>query len=221
MRHAASVEAQQTRAGGRRADLDDGRGRVPADVVMRPVNAASERHLNFVPDDIGIDQLTAGGADRLAERQQGRHLYGRGVAENDLHVVVVVERMRRGTVCHGRPGGRRPFRLADDRGWTRPPIRDALAHFDRTEIIRAGDHAGHRILEGLRRPFRCQFGPVCRDLGAPVRQSFQHGFIRSPHLVERHIEFSAFGFVRLKRLSISMAHRPPISNPLIKVLAAA
>ncbi len=57
MCHSGPVQPEQSGTGARGGDLDDRRGRVPSDIVVRPVNATAERHADFEADDIGVDNL--------------------------------------------------------------------------------------------------------------------------------------------------------------------
>ena len=94
----AAVEAEQVAARRRGAEHAEGRGRVPALLVMMVMHAAADPRLGLEPGDIGGDEGAAGAVERLAEREQRRQDRRRRVAAQRVADIVEIERVRRGAV---------------------------------------------------------------------------------------------------------------------------
>ena len=104
LRRLVRIEAAQRGAGRSGGDgAEDARG-VPALLVVLLGIAALQVGPHLVARDIGRGELRAGGAQRLALGQDGRHQHGARVAAQSH--VVVVERVRGGAVDPGGLGGR-------------------------------------------------------------------------------------------------------------------
>ncbi len=71
----------------------EGRGRVPALVIVMRMHGAGEAVLDLKPDSVSIDNLPPGQAALFSEREQRGHERHRLMAAQDRTEIVVVEGM--------------------------------------------------------------------------------------------------------------------------------
>ena len=92
------VEPHDAGRGGGGADGADGRGAVPAPLVVGRVHHGAERALHLEADDVGVEQLAPRGSGRLAGRQSGRDERRARMRQRHPAHVVEVERVGGGAV---------------------------------------------------------------------------------------------------------------------------
>jgi hypothetical protein len=95
------VEANQVTDGGGGAEDAYRRGGVPTLVVVVEVDGAGQADLGLDAEHVGLDELRAGEAALLGDRQKGRDEGSGLVTAHRLAEIVVVQRVRRRTVEEG------------------------------------------------------------------------------------------------------------------------
>lgn len=115
-RHGGGVEADEPGDARRGADRAAGRCRMPADSVVRGIDADADGGLSLQPDEIGIDQCPPVDVHRRGGGEQRRDKYRRSVADRGMEVVVIVERVCGGAVDQRRDRCGRPS-AADHRAF--------------------------------------------------------------------------------------------------------
>ncbi len=140
------VELQQLGAGRGGAEGAERRCRVPALLIMMEVHRAAELGLDLHADGVGRQYVAAAGAERFAQRPQGRENRRRRMAADRVAAIVEVERMHRRPVGQCRHRRLRAKAGTDDHA----PTAGSLS-LDESGDDRAGPrgHAGKTDPEGV------------------------------------------------------------------------
>ncbi len=108
------VEAEQMRAGRRRAKRADRAGRMKAAAVMSRPHRHADAALRLVTGDKRGDDVAAGAVALLGEREQAGQDRDGGMARHRQIDVVIVERVAHRAVDQGRGQHRQSRLVADD-----------------------------------------------------------------------------------------------------------
>ncbi len=176
------IQAEQPCAGGCRTDAADCRGRVPALIVVRAVDATADRGLHLEADNIGVQQSGAARIDLLSERQQRGEKHRRGVGDAWSEDVIIIECVRGRAVGQGRIRWCGTGTLPYDGRDASPPGRDRSADARGGLIAGAGHHTRHHVLDGMFSARERNLGPLGRHLGRPFCKLIDdcHGVSASP-----------------------------------------
>ncbi len=144
------LEPGRGRGGG--SEDAQGRGRMPALVIVMRMDDAAEPALRLEPDDIRVDQCPARDIEQLAESDDDRHDRNRRMPSHRLRHVVVVDRMRGGAVQQCRIEHANPAAVSEDqRGARGIAIDQRRAKDGDRRLGGAGERDADRVGDGEHR----------------------------------------------------------------------
>ena len=140
-------EKSGARRGG--AERTEGRGRVPAALVVVHVDRLADPAHGLEPYDVCIEQVLPAAVLRLGDRQYRRHQDRARVRGGRMKVVVEIVDVRRGAVnqCGGRH--RESLSVSSDRRVASPKRASGAQHARGSVVARAHEHASDGVPDGV------------------------------------------------------------------------